>query len=246
MTSAPASGDRSAEVYNCSMCRDAGFVHPRYPNGEIDWAILIPCQCQAEQIERKKRESILKFCRLPARASQWTFEDFNAYTPTLKEAKAKALQVVEGTLSGLTLMSRVDRGKTHLAVAICNEYLKRKIPARYVFVPLMLDELRAGQYHDDDDDNQYGFMQMMNFYASVPLLVLDDIGTEKPTAWATEKLTTIIDRRAAVELPIVVTTNKPIDALPGDTEGRIGSRLRRYTEVVVIDDAPEFSLSEVK
>lgn len=41
----------------------------------------------------------------------------------------------------------------------------------------------------------------------VPVLVLDDLGAERPTAYAAEQLATLVDRRYHRELPIIVTSN---------------------------------------
>ena len=70
---------------------------------------------------------------------------------------------------------------------------------------------------------------------NVPLLVLDDLGVEYRTDWVQEKLDTIIDYRLMQGLPLVVTTNKPLDELPF----RIASRLKRASnsKVMVIDSS---------
>lgn len=65
-----------------------------------------------------------------------------------------------------------------------------------------------------------------------PLLILDDLGTEKLTDWAAEKLDTLIDHRYIKGLPLVVTTNVPAAQL----SPRIASRLqdRRLGKVVTL------------
>lgn len=47
----------------------------------------------------------------------------------------------------------------------------------------------------------------MNLYSSVDLLVIDDLGKEKPTEWVLEKLFLIVNNRYNNYLPIVITTN---------------------------------------
>jgi len=186
----------------------------------------------------------MRYCQLPINTGHQTLESFDAYTKDLKQAHAAAREVAKpnGELKGLTIIAKVDSGKSHLAVAICREWLKCGVPARYVFVPDLLDELRAGYQEDGEHD----FVARMHFYRSVPMLVMDDLGAEKPSEWAIEKLTTIINTRAENGLHLVVTTNKTLSNLPGDTENRIGSRLRRYPagKVVVIGDAKEYCLRE--
>lgn len=238
------SPDHSAkEEYSCSVCNDWGFVYP-VEGGQTRYDKVIPCKCQAERIDIEQSANLLKFCQLPTDTEDWTFVKFHAYTADLKEALAAASEIANSgsKIKWLILISKVDRGKSHLAVAICREWLKRGIPARYVFVPDLLDELRSG-YNAEGD---HSFLSMMHFYKVVPLLVMDDLGSEKPSGWVVEKLTTIINTRAENGLPLVVTTNKALDELPGDMEHRIGSRLRRQGIVVTIEDCPEYSLRKGK
>jgi len=231
------SEDRSAETEAvCAICRDAGVVHPVGENGKPQYNQVVPCECSRERVLRERYEHMLKFCQLPAATDNWTFETFDASGP-LKEAYDTALQLAEerGNIKWLTLVGDVDVGKSHLAVAVCRRWLARGKPARYVLVPLMLEELRSSYNREGEYD------RLMNFLLTVPLLVLDDLGAQKPTEWAVEKLMLIVDYRYVNGLPLVVTTNRSLDDLPGDTYHRIGSRLLRadFARVVAID-APEY------
>lgn len=44
-------------------------------------------------------------------------------------------------------------------------------------------------------------------YSKVPLLIIDDLGKERPSEWTLEKLFTIINNRYENNLPVVITTN---------------------------------------
>jgi DNA replication protein DnaC len=238
--SASITGKKSLES-ECAICLDMGFVHPRGANGKVLYDQAVPCRCQVARVAEERKERLLKYCYLPAGTDFQTFNTFRPYTTKLRVAldAARAVADPSGELKWLTLISKVDRGKSHLAVAICREWLKRDMPARYVFVPDLLDELRAGYEREGDES----FLPRMYFYKTVPMLVMDDLGSEKPSAWVVEKLTTIINSRYENGLHLVVTTNRALDNLPGDVENRIGSRLRRHCQgkVVLIDDAEEYT-----
>jgi len=198
----------------------------------------VPCECSRERVLKERYASMLRFCQLPAATESWTFENFDASGP-LQEAYNVALELAEerSDIKWLTLVGPVDVGKSHLAVAICRRWLARGKPARYVLVPLMLEELRASYQREGEYDRQ------LDFLLKVPLLVLDDLGTQKPTEWAIEKLMQIVDYRYVNALPLVVTTNKPLNDLPGDTEHRIGSRLLRASFGRVVNiNAQEYRL----
>lgn len=50
-------------------------------------------------------------------------------------------------------------------------------------------------------------------YSKVPLLIIDDLGKERPSEWTLEKLFTIINNRYENNLPVVITTNYNIERL---------------------------------
>jgi len=133
----------------------------------------------------------------------------------------------------LTLMADPGRGKSHLAIAICREWLGRGEPAKYAYVPELLNAIRAS--YKKDESTGESFSQLLEVLKTVPLLVLDDLGTEKKSEWAIEQLQMIVDARSRSALPLVVTTNKALTQLPNDDEGRIASRLQRedWCKVVV-------------
>jgi len=220
----------------CSICNDAGVVHPLKENGAIDFSVVIPCVCRSEEIKKRKAEQLLRDCQLPARTENKTFGTFEIRDLECKDAKEMSYRIAQGDddVIFLTLISNTGRGKSHLAIAICREWLKRGEPARYAYVPELLDDIRASYQRDDITGQSYS--QLLNLLGAIPLLVLDDLGTEKKSEWACEKLQMIIDHRARSALPLVVTTNKSLNELPNDDEGRISNRLQRedWCKVVIL------------
>jgi len=102
--------------------------------------------------------------------------------------------------------------KTHLAIAAINAY---EGPARFWKVPDFLAFLRRHVPEGDSED-------IVGRYAGEEfLLVLDDLGAEKETDWASEQIYRILDRRSDEHLPTIITSNAD----------RIDERLRsRYRE----------------
>jgi DNA replication protein DnaC len=233
-----ASGHPSIEYYKCAKCQDAGILHP-VEYGEVDYSRTIECECRREENRRLRILQLTKMCELPKWANGFTFDNFKA-RPGLEKAYKLAKQLANGEgLKWLTLVGDVDVGKTHLAIAICREWLSRGMPAKYAYVPLLLDELRRGYHMQGEDAFDYRF----KIYCMVPLLILDDLGAENGTDWAREKLDTIVDTRVINGLAMVVTTNLGMDELPR----RIASRLQRVTfgEVIYID-AKEYRIYKTK
>ena len=50
-------------------------------------------------------------------------------------------------------------------------------------------------------------MEIIKLYEIVELLIIDDLGKEKPSEWGLEKLFTIINSRYENNLPAIITTN---------------------------------------
>jgi len=68
----------------------------------------------------------------------------------------------------------------------------------------------------------------------VPVLALDDLGRERPTPWALERLASLVHHRYEHELPTIVTSNyrrSELAARMGDLDAaeRIIDRLREGT-----------------
>lgn len=225
------------ESFKCAKCQDAGFVYAKLPHGGVDYSQTLECECSREENRRLRQLKLIRMCELPEMTDNYTFDTFRVM-PGLEEAYAAAKQLAEGdsSLKWLTLFGNVDTGKTHLAVAICRRWLLRGVPAKYAYVPRLLDELRRGYRQEGDDSYDHRF----DVYTTIPLLILDDLGVEKGSEWAREKLDTIVDTRAMKGLALVVTTNLPMNELPK----RIASRLQRVPfGKVIFTDVPEYRLN---
>ncbi|MDE2842824.1 MAG: ATP-binding protein [Chloroflexota bacterium] len=111
-------------------------------------------------------------------------------------------------------------GKTHLAAAILGESERQGRQAFYAFVPSLLDHLR-GTF---SPDSLIAYDELFEEVKTVPLLVLDDLGTESSTPWAEEKLYQIVVYRYDARLPTIITSVFNIQELEA-MKPRIGSRL---------------------
>ena len=83
-------------------------------------------------------------------------------------------------------------------------------------------------------DSPVGYDELFEQIKTVPLLVLDDLGAERSTPWAEDKLYQIIVHRHETRLPTVITTSFTLDALE-EVKPRIASRL---VDSMVVDWQP--------
>ena len=121
------------------------------------------------------------------------FENAKKYTSKL---------ISEQTTKGLFITGTYGVGKTYLASCIANELIKNKNTVIFGTLIQLLDLIK-----DTYKDNEISDKEYLNLYSSVDLLIIDDLGKEKPTDWVLEKLFLIVNNRYNNYLPIVITTN---------------------------------------
>lgn len=212
---------------NCPTCKGWGNVHPM-KNGKVDYSVVVACSCRKDAIEKQNQQRLLKYCGLPKGAENMALEKFEVF-PELKTAFTVAKSVADnvGKFAWVTFVGNNGVGKTRLAIGICHAWLKAGIGAKYVMTPILLDELREGYSREGDDS----YSEKFKLYCEVPLLVMDDLGTQNSTSWVNEKLETLIDYRMMNEKSLIVTSQLSLDEMTS----RIRSRLIRPPVKKIVD-----------
>lgn len=206
--------------YRCAACRDTGYLG----NG-----VRRPCACR-----------LLLGARLDPAVGvneRETFEAFDvAVYPTERQKKealaarkhceAYAAALPRPPMPNLLLMGMTGLGKSYLGNAIAYRALGRGVEAlratAYGFVQDTLDGIR-------------GENRALPRYRSIPLLVLDDLGTEPLIPNVTvESLFAVVNERAARGLATVMATNLAFAALQGRYGERLFSRLTDGTTTRIL------------
>jgi DNA replication protein DnaC len=130
------------------------------------------------------------------------------------------------------------RGKTRLAAAIANYCRDSGSRVIFAVVPDLLDWLRVSF----SPENTSTFDEQFEKVRTVPLLVLDDLGSQTTTPWAQEKLFQLLNYRYNAALPTVITTNATV----GQLETRIRTRITdpEFSSIVLMGDFDFFSKRE--
>lgn len=116
-----------------------------------------------------------------------------------EQALDAAQKMAEHPEGWLILKGKRGSGKTHLLKAITEAW---GFPMRFWpwQTSRLLDFWRSG-YEDGT------FQETFEAHCTASRFPLDDLGAERPTRWAVERLTMFLDYRYGYKLPTVITTN---------------------------------------
>lgn len=209
---------------NCPQCHGLGYLRLDVPIGHPEFGRLQICSCRKGQVSQQIRQRLFAMSNLD-NLRHLTFENFkprghiglsSRKADSLEMAYNQSRQYAQSQDGWLLLQGGYGCGKTHLAAAIANFAVSLGVPTLFLTVPDLLDTLRFAW-----DDTETTFEERFDEIRQAPLLVMDDFGTQNTTEWAREKLFQILNHRYINRLPMVVTTNLPLE----DIEARIRSRL---------------------
>lgn len=177
------------------------------------------CKCErdkreAEENERKQKELFLRIERF--RNQGLTDEQYRTCT-FAKDDKAdeKASMFCEKYVqnwewvtqnnAGILLWGDVGGGKTFLAACVANALIDKGIPATMTTIPKLVDAMTRNFNAERAN--------VLNMVANVPLLILDDVGTERDTSFSNELAYEIVNVRYKAKKPLIVTTNLTMAAM---------------------------------
>ena len=249
---------------DCMKCRGTGWKMVARQDGGGQMAVA--CECGMQE----RAEKVMERAQIPKRYGDCDFESYATdladgktwsaqHEQSLKHVKLQAQGFVRdypGTEKGLLLMGPSGVGKTHLAVAALKELIRRGHSGLFCDYRELLKEIQAS-YNPSSESTEMGILEPIR---TVELLVLDDPGASKPSAWVLDIIGLVLNARFNEKRLTILTpkyfdeSESPLPAakLPGgqrvsvkeDSLGdRIGARMRsRLFEMcrTVIVDAPDF------
>jgi DNA replication protein DnaC len=123
---------------------------------------------------------------------------------------------------GLLLYGDVGTGKTFSSACIANALLDKKIPVVMTSFVKLLEKTRG---FDEDDES---IIRQLN---KAKLLVIDDLGAERGSDYALEKVYDIVDSRYRANLPMILTTNLDLEEMKAERDIRRSRIYDRIFEV---------------
>ncbi len=235
---------------NCTLCRGTGWKLVPRPDGQPG-SVAVECECGMQ--ERAAR--VMERAKIPKRYEHCDFESYVTdladgktwtaqHAQSLKQAKLLTQGFVRdypaSAEKGLLLMGPSGVGKTHLGVAALKELIKRGHAGLFCDYRELLKEIQAS-YNPASESTEMGILEPIR---TVEILVLDDLGASKPSAWVLDIIGLVLNARYNEKRVTILTTNyydeavggaEPPAKLPGgqrvtvkeDTlADRIGARMR--------------------
>ncbi|NTV89610.1 MAG: ATP-binding protein [Clostridiales bacterium] len=218
-------------VYTCPKCRDTGKIESE------------TCSCyRQQQINLIYAQSNLKL------GGNETFSDFNPeyFSSTPDEARygiknsprKQILGIREVCLKfvgnfsnastrNLLFSGTAGVGKTFMAVCTAVELMNKGYTVLYQSAPVLFNTINEYRFRNSKDED-YDSSVYRNILEA-ELLIIDDLGTEVPSAAKYAELLTILDGRAANDLSrpckTIISTNIDMRKLYDYYDERVASRI---------------------
>lgn len=178
--------------------------------------MIVPCICRCkveenkrrEEAEKKKQEmqrlerlrasSLMDAKLKAARLNGYQIDGDNQKIYNLAEKYVRRFDEMYEKKQGLLFWGTVGTGKSYTAACIANELLDQMIPV------VMTSFVKILQNIQGNLDEEEKIMAGLNV---AKLLIIDDLGAERSTDYALEKVYNIIDSRYLSGKPLILTTN---------------------------------------
>ncbi len=207
----------------CPICDGVGLVRVVDAGGK--W-VSRPCQCQ--EMEREERR--IAAAHIPGRYCDCSLDTFDPSYHGADRSLAEALQTsrkfveaypIDTAHKGLLFTGSIGVGKTHLAVGVLQRLIRER-GVRGLFCDYR--ELLKNIQNSYNPQVQTTEIELLKPVFAAEVLVLDDLGAQKPNEWVWDTVALILNTRYNDRLSTIITTNYPdLKAGAGffqDPEGR--------------------------
>lgn len=208
-----AEGDHIGEdglVY-CGKCGSRKQLRVKF--GDKTHVVRCVCKCESKELEEKKRQEeyeeqmrrinrMKEASMMDKKYREVTFDKYEVREENKKvfemaKKYADRFQDMYKKNQGLLLYGPVGTGKSFTAACIGNYLLNNAKPVIMTSFVKILQDIW-------ENDREAEYITILN---SASLLIIDDLGTERETDYALEKVYKIIDSRVRANKPMIITSN---------------------------------------
>lgn len=206
--------------------------------------------------EEIRYQAVWSACGIPPRLINASFANYEPICLEKKQALTKCQAFAEKGLDiirhgqGIFLQGPVGTGKSHLVVAVLRDVIQNNIdqfgrPANangfvedpvydgyYCSMISVVDLLNTMRESISNDQLKATARRMLHRARGDVIVILDDIGAEKPSEFVEEQLYAIIDLRYRMQRSTLFTSNCTLKQLEGQIGNRSVSRIMEMCEGV--------------
>lgn len=155
-----------------------------------------------------KLKKLLDYSNLGERFFEKTFESYQVNNNNIKafDTAKRFIQNFETASTrgtGIIFYGSYGVGKTHLACSIANELIKLQKSVIFGSTIKLFGIIKKSYNNEIEADES----KIISEFVNCDVLIIDDLGKEKPSEWVLEKLYYIINERYEHNKPIIITTN---------------------------------------
>ncbi len=191
----------------CPICGGVGLVRVMSTAG-----LWVSRACECQDAEREERR--LAAAHVPERYKDCTLDAYEIYhgsDRSLKEGLQAARKFVEAYPvdtggKGLLFIGSIGVGKTHLAVGVLQRLVREKgVKGLFCDYRELLKNIQ-NSYNPQVNTTE---LELLKPVFAAEVLVLDDLGAQKPNEWVWDTVALILNTRYNDKLSTIITTNYP-------------------------------------
>jgi DNA replication protein DnaC len=228
----------------CPICNGVGLVRVVSEGG-----LWVSRACECQEADREERR--LGAARIPERYRQYTLDGyetaFRGADQSLSRAHLTARKFVDAypvdtAGKGLLFTGSIGVGKTHLAVGVLRRLIQEK-GCKGLFCDYR--ELLKNIQNSYNSQVNTTELELLKPVFAAEVLVLDDLGAQKPNEWVWDTVALILNTRYNDKQTTIITTNYPDLAAGSGAKSDVERAAREQTLGDRIGDRMRSRLAEM-